>query len=261
MANGWIWLHRQLAEHDLWLAEKFTRGQAWADLLMLANYKDGAIWVRGIEVPVKRGQVGWSEVRLASRWQWSRNKVRRFLDSLRKRKMVGQQTDNKSSIITILNYDEYQGGSTASDTPDRAVNKTANGQHADTNKKDNKGKKDKKKISFVETSMPFRLAEFLFRCVRKNKADFKEPNLQTWAKHADLLLRIDRRDPAEVEKVIRWAQADNVPNSSGFCWAVNILSTQSLRRHYDKLVMAMNRGQGDISMSSIPPEWRERDAD
>jgi hypothetical protein len=80
--GGWIKLYRKLQQNDLWTFEPFTRGQAWVDLLLLANHKDGFIRVRGIRVEVKRGQVGWSEIKLAERWKWSRGKVRRFLFEL-----------------------------------------------------------------------------------------------------------------------------------------------------------------------------------
>ena len=81
-SSGWICLHRTLIEHELWNEEKFTRGQAWVDLLLLANHKPGAFRARGVSVKVDRGQVGKSEVSLAERWHWSRTKVRRFLSEL-----------------------------------------------------------------------------------------------------------------------------------------------------------------------------------
>ncbi len=78
MERGYIKLHRRLQENKLWLLDPFTRGQAWVDMLLLANYKEGWIRKRGILVTVNRGQLGWSEVALAKRWKWSRGKVRRF---------------------------------------------------------------------------------------------------------------------------------------------------------------------------------------
>lgn len=31
--KGWVSIHRQLCENDLWLSEPFTRGQAWVDMI------------------------------------------------------------------------------------------------------------------------------------------------------------------------------------------------------------------------------------
>ena len=49
----YIKLYRALATSPLWTKEPFTRGQAWADLLLLANYAPGHLRVRGnrIEIP------------------------------------------------------------------------------------------------------------------------------------------------------------------------------------------------------------------
>jgi len=123
MSQGYTKFWRKLQDSSLWLSEKFTRGQAWIDLIGLANYTDGFFRIRGNKVKVKRGQLGYSEVSLADRWRWSRGKVRRFLVELesKKEEKIVQQKNNLTTLITILNYDKYQGN----DTPDgTAENKT-----------------------------------------------------------------------------------------------------------------------------------------
>ena len=48
MSKGFISLHRELQDHWLWHSEKFTKAQAWVDLLMLANHKElSVIFIRG----------------------------------------------------------------------------------------------------------------------------------------------------------------------------------------------------------------------
>jgi hypothetical protein len=106
--SGWICMYRSLGQSSLWLTETFTRGQAWADMLLLANYSDGFIRVRGNRVTVKRGQLGWSMLKLSQRWDWSRDKVKRFFNELESNGMIQQQTSRVTSIITIINYDLYQ---------------------------------------------------------------------------------------------------------------------------------------------------------
>lgn len=108
--QGWIKLHRKLSDNPLWLSEPFTRAQAWVDLLMIANHSDGFIYVRGNKVEIKRGQIGWSQVKLADRWKWSRGKAMRFLNDLETVQQIVQQKNSVTSIITIVNYEEYQNG-------------------------------------------------------------------------------------------------------------------------------------------------------
>lgn len=106
--SGWVKLYRQLLDSDLWLSEKFTRGQAWVDLFGLANHEDSFFYLRDHKINIKRGQVGWSQLRLSKRWRWSRSKVRKFLNDLEKEQQIEQQQSHSTSIITILNYEKYQ---------------------------------------------------------------------------------------------------------------------------------------------------------
>ena len=76
--HGKLVIDRQLADDDLWLAEPFSRAQALFDLSLLANDTDRETRSRGIPVCLSRGQVGRSVSSLAERWQWSKDKTRRF---------------------------------------------------------------------------------------------------------------------------------------------------------------------------------------
>lgn len=109
--QGWIKLHRKIEDNPLWLLEPFTKGQAWIDLILNANHKDSVINIRGNIVPIKRGQLGWSELTMAKRWRWSKNKVRRFLSYLSSKtiqQIIQQKYRYITTIITIIKYEEYQ---------------------------------------------------------------------------------------------------------------------------------------------------------
>lgn len=127
MENGYVLLHRKLFSNRLWLAERFTKAQAWVDLFANANHKDGSFWVRGIEVKVKRGQLGWSEVNMAKRWGWNRKTVRRFLNYLEMEQQITQQKTPQTSITTILKYGDYQDVGTTKRTSKGTTNGTAEG--------------------------------------------------------------------------------------------------------------------------------------
>jgi hypothetical protein len=145
MADGWIKLHRKLSDNELWLSDTFTRGQAWIDLLILANHETGCIRKRGILVYIDRGQVGYSEDTLSIRWKWSRGKIRRFLKELESNNQIihsisektVQKNSSVSSLITIVNYDKYQ----LNDTEDS----TEDGRKTDGRRYRNKNEKNEKK--------------------------------------------------------------------------------------------------------------------
>ena len=113
--EGWLKLHRKYRDSDLWLCEKFTRGQAWIDLLMLANFEKSYFYKRDVKINVLPGQVARSEVELADRWKWSRNKVRKFLNDLEKEQQIIQQKSNVTQILTIVNFEEYQNNTDPND--------------------------------------------------------------------------------------------------------------------------------------------------
>jgi DNA replication protein DnaD len=136
-----------LRDSPRWLEEKFTRGQAWVDLLMLTNHTDGQIRKRGVPVEVHRGEIGWSEEALAERWKWSRGKVRRFLAELSSKtvQQIEQQKTNVTSLIKVTNWDLYQ----SNGTPDNTASDTANGHQTDTKryrKKNDKNEKNTKEL-------------------------------------------------------------------------------------------------------------------
>ncbi len=105
-----------MTDHLLWKSEPFSKGQAWIDLLMHANFSDNEILIKGQVIRLSRGQQARSEVTLSKSWKWSRNKVRRFLELLKKEGMIVTETTHLTSIISICNYESFQGGDTAGGT-------------------------------------------------------------------------------------------------------------------------------------------------
>lgn len=139
---GWVVLSRALLHSEIWLVKPFSKGQAWIDLILRANYKRGYITTKnGQIVEVDRGQCGHSVLALAEKWGWSRNKVTRFLAYLKERKMIQQNVIANHSIVTICNYGYYQ-DETTNDTINDTINEQQTIQQTDTNNKGNKNNKD-----------------------------------------------------------------------------------------------------------------------
>jgi hypothetical protein len=113
-APGWICLYRSLLDHEMWTRARFTHGQAWVDLILSAAFEDHEAFVIHGPTWVKRGQVLTTQMALAQRWQWNRETVRLFLRELERHLMVAIETSKASAtgytLISILNYEKYQGG-------------------------------------------------------------------------------------------------------------------------------------------------------
>lgn len=88
----------------------------------------------------------------------------------------------------------------------------------------------KRSKSFLSDSIEIGLSSFLFELIKKRNPRHKAPNMQLWAQQISLMIRIDKRDPVEIRKVIEASQADEF-------WQNNILSTQKLRKQYDQLIL------------------------
>lgn len=120
--QGYIKLHRQIIENDLYFSERFTRLQAWIDLLLLASHKERTVIIRGNVINITAGQLCYSQLSLAERWKWNFKTVRKFLTYLEKQQMVAIKIDNVTTIISIQNWKRYQNSGEQSDEQNK--NKT-----------------------------------------------------------------------------------------------------------------------------------------
>jgi len=94
------------------------------------------------------------------------------------------------------------------------------------------------------------LASFLLDKILARKPDFRKPSIPAWAVHIDRMLSIDHRKPEVVRRVIAWVQQDSF-------WQNNILSTDKLRKQFDRLELGMNKvkpGQAEAETYKPPTE-------
>lgn len=134
MAFGWIKLYRQIQESDLWDSEEepFDRRSAWVDLLLMANHEDKTVIFKGNPIVVKAGQRITSLRKLAERWNWSLNRVNRYLDLLEKLNMIEKKSDNHKTLLTLVNYSKFQGGWNTDEYTDEYTHEYTDGTHTNT---------------------------------------------------------------------------------------------------------------------------------
>jgi DNA replication protein DnaD len=138
--QGWISLHRQIQDHWLWEDKPFSKGQAWVDLLLLANHEDNKFLLGNELVKVEAGSFITSELKLMERWGWGKSKTRAFLEMLQNDGMIVKKSDRKKTTITINNYGAFQDFETSKQTTNRPRadrKQTTNRPRADTNNNDN----------------------------------------------------------------------------------------------------------------------------
>ena len=107
--KGWIRLYRDIENHDIWNHKPYSFAHAWMDLILSAEYQDSTTVIRNKTFKVKRGQLSTSLRKLAEKWGWGQKTVINYLSELKKRRMIRLKQDNFGTIITIVNYEKYQG--------------------------------------------------------------------------------------------------------------------------------------------------------
>ena len=108
-SKGWVSHHRK--QHGHWVSqiEPYCAGYAWTYLYTHANHEDIEFLFNGQITRVQRGQLLTSIKKLAEeKWHWGYKKTSNFLSKLEKTGMIKQKRTSKYTLITIVNYENYQ---------------------------------------------------------------------------------------------------------------------------------------------------------
>lgn len=104
--KGFIFLHRSILDHWIWLSDKHLK--RWIYLIFQAAWEERTVEFAKKNVTIKRGQFITSIRHLMFRWNTNASTVQDFLKTLRKCGMISFKTYSDMTIITIVNYDKYQ---------------------------------------------------------------------------------------------------------------------------------------------------------
>ena len=163
--NGWIKMHRKLLDNEMFNAEKFTYGQAWIYLLLVANYEDSTVLIGNKWVKVKRGEVGRSGEFLRTKFGWSRGRYVRWLAVLQTNKQAVQLKRGVTHLISICNYEDYQEGGTADGTANGTADGTRNGGQMNEQMNDLKRSKENKNNTAVDFNFYFSSPQSILKIV------------------------------------------------------------------------------------------------
>ena len=104
--SGFFLTHRDIFDNAL--LKDGERFRAWLWLVSEACWKPAKFDIRGTTVEIQRGQICVSRGQLAKAWKWSPSAVERFLTRLQTEQMIGRETGQGRTVITICNYAKYQ---------------------------------------------------------------------------------------------------------------------------------------------------------
>lgn len=188
MCKGFIKLDRSIFEH--WIFTDADKFRAFVDLIQLARWKDEKLLIGNEVIVIPRGSYYTSELKLADRWGWSRNKTREFLNLLESEKMILKESTSKGTTITVENYRVYQDEGTTESTSkehQKNIKKTSKGtskKHQKNNERYTKEEREEIKESKegeegeeVPTLLPL---SFPSHAHKKIYEELGETSYRTW---------------------------------------------------------------------------------
>ena len=145
--SGHIKLSRRVFNHKFWTkARELSEFEAWLYLIKEARFDETELtkFIDGREITWGRGQLPASIRFLAKEWMWGPQKVRTFLDRLKKDGSIKTDSSQGMNVLTLCKYEEYNssnytkntGINIAFNTPNELINsdlqgRTTRGQHSE----------------------------------------------------------------------------------------------------------------------------------
>lgn len=228
-------LHRKMLDDPIIQRPKYCH--LWVVLLLKAAHKKSDFIWDNQRQTLLPGQLVTGRKKLSQETGIPESTVERILKYLESEHQIGQQTTPKFRVITIKNWEKYQGPRKSGQQTDNK--RTTDGQQMDTYNNDNNVKNDNK-----YSLLDLELSKLLFKLILKNRSEHPEPNFEKWADDVRKLREIDKKTPEQIKAVIEYAQADKF-------WWDKVMSPASLRKksktdnvkRVDRIEMQMQKGR------------------
>lgn len=149
--KGWIKLHRKLLENPIWEDPHYLK--LWIYCLMKATHKEREVILGNQIIVLQPGEFITGRKALSEdlnkgtkpKLKLNESTWWRYLNNLGKLQMLNIKKTNKYSVVTILNWNEYQ------ENEQQTNNKrTSDEQQMNTNKNDKNDKNIKESIPYAE---------------------------------------------------------------------------------------------------------------
>lgn len=178
--RGVFAVDRGIFDHPIFADEPFTEREAWQWLIAEAAWKPKRTRIgRGV-FNLERGQVVHSTRFMATRWQWSEARVRRFLNRLKSDAMVTVLATREATQLTICNYDKYafgrRTGDAESDAPTDALPTHSRRKEEELKESKKEEKKDSCAVATATRTKPSgKFEEFWKAYPRRDGSNPKTP--------------------------------------------------------------------------------------
>lgn len=220
---GWIKLWRELIKKPIWRKSSPEHCKILITILVMVNYDENEWEWEGKKFMVQPGQMITSieSIRKKADKGISTRNVRSALERFQKLGFLTSKASNQGRLITILNWDSYQGDDRETDNQNdkRVTNDRQTGDKRPTNgaapikevKKVKKDKKGKKKSSSAKPKGDSRIKDLIDYYFDEHKRVFDEPYTITGGKDSMAIKRLLSNHDPEMIKILmtRFLESDD----------------------------------------------------
>ncbi len=115
MSNGWVKLHRGLLEHGIFRDAEALR--VWMYLLLRASYREQKLTIGRQVIFLQPGQLLYGRKAVSEKLSMGEGKLRGIMEMLEQSGSIVVESTNRYSVVTIVNWMEYQQGEGAPEFP------------------------------------------------------------------------------------------------------------------------------------------------
>jgi hypothetical protein len=167
--GGYIKVYRTIKKHWIW--DHPDKVKWWLDIIMECNYSDKKVNIGNQLIECKRGQTLKSLSKWAKQWRVDINKVRRFLFLLQEDDMIVLENVNKTTRITVCNYNRFNDVT----TPSLAKTKPDHKEESDSH-----GSNSTPTVSELYSILEQKDTKNICSFIKQHKPDFIEPYVDLW---------------------------------------------------------------------------------
>lgn len=245
--DGWICLHRKIRGNPIFNNLELFR--LWLICLTEATHREHDQLVGQQMVKLMPGQFVTGRFDLEKMYNDGLPKdqersgltIWRWLQKLEKYEFLNINSNNKFTVVSILNWDKYQNPEHQNEqqlnnkrtTTEQEVN-TNNNVNNDNNDNNVNKKKNSRKQVYSDDSQEYKMAVYFYMKICEWTDKVAIPDFQKWADDCRKILVLDKHDKAVVRNVIDWATKDSF-------WQTNILCPAKLRKQFTRLQIEMER--------------------
>lgn len=248
---GWIKISKEINTHWIW--KDPIKFKWWIDILLTVNYADAKVNIGYKIFECKRGETLLSLLSWSKRWGVSKSVVNNFFSMLENDNMIETHNEIVTTRLKVCNYDSYQQNENAFKTETKRKQNATKTQQYTT--KEVEEEEEIKEVIFMseikisdDTNFNLKTAYYFWELFCKNiislgvkNSTIQKTKCKSWEDDIRLMISIDKRSKQEIRKVYEFLRDEEITDK--FCWKRNVLSTASLRKQFEKLLISANSKQ------------------